>query len=166
MDEFCDSHEVFTQDVFACAATGYRLRVRVVTKLAWHSLFARNLFIRPNADELMNFDPDFTVISCPSVKADPKVDGTRSETFILVHLGRRIIIIGGTEYAGEIKKSIFTALNYLLPGESVFPMHCSANGGSGRSGVALFSGLSGTGKTALSADPSRRLIGDDEHGWS
>jgi phosphoenolpyruvate carboxykinase (ATP) len=166
MDEFCDTHDVFTQDVFACADSRHRLRVRVVTELAWHSLFARNLFIRPNADELMNFEPDFTVISCPSVKADPKVDGTRSETFILVNLGRRIVIIGGSGYAGEIKKSIFTALNYLLPAKNVFPMHCSANVGSGGSDVALFFGLSGTGKTTLSADPSRRLIGDDEHGWS
>jgi phosphoenolpyruvate carboxykinase (ATP) len=166
MDEFCDTHDVFTQDVFACADTRHRLHVRVVTELAWHSLFARNLFIRPNADELMNFEPDFTVISCPSVKADPKVDGTRSETFILVNLGRRIVIIGGSGYAGEIKKSIFTALNYLLPAKNVFPMHCSANVGSGGSDVALFFGLSGTGKTTLSADPSRRLIGDDEHGWS
>jgi phosphoenolpyruvate carboxykinase (ATP) len=166
MDEFCDTHEVFTQDVFACADTGYRLRVRVVTELAWHSLFARNLFIRPNADELMNFEPDFTVISLPSVKTDPKIDGTRSETFILVNLGRRIVIIGGSGYAGEIKKSIFTALNYLLPAKNVLPMHCSANVGSGGSDVALFFGLSGTGKTTLSADPSRRLIGDDEHGWS
>jgi phosphoenolpyruvate carboxykinase (ATP) len=166
MDEFCATNEVFTQDVFACADSRHRLRVRVVTELAWHSLFARNLFIRPNADELMNFEPDFTVISCPSVKADPKVDGTRSETFILVNLGRRIVIIGGSGYAGEIKKSIFTALNYLLPAKNVFPMHCSANVGSGGSDVALFFGLSGTGKTTLSADPSRRLIGDDEHGWS
>jgi phosphoenolpyruvate carboxykinase (ATP) len=166
MDEFCAAHEVFIQDVFACADHRHRLCVRVVTELAWHSLFARNLFIRPNADELMNFEPDFTVISLPSVKADPKRDGTRSETFILVNLGRRIVIIGGTEYAGEIKKSIFTALNYLLPANGVFPMHCSANVGSGGSDVALFFGLSGTGKTTLSADPSRRLIGDDEHGWS
>ncbi len=166
MQEFCSSHEVFTQDVFACADPRRRLRVRVVTELAWHSLFAHNLFIRPNADELMNFEPDFTVISLPSVKADPKVDGTRSETFILVNLAQRIVIIGGTEYAGEIKKSVFTALNYLLPAEGVFPMHCSANVGSGGSDVALFFGLSGTGKTTLSADPSRRLIGDDEHGWS
>ena len=166
MQEFCASHEVFTQDVFACADPRRRLRVRVVTELAWHSLFAHNLFIRPNADELMNFEPDFTVISLPSVKADPKVDGTRSETLIIVSLAQRIVIIGGTEYAGEIKKSVFTALNYLLPAEGVFPMHCSANVGSGGSDVALFFGLSGTGKTTLSADPSRRLIGDDEHGWS
>ncbi|HCU11485.1 MAG TPA: phosphoenolpyruvate carboxykinase (ATP) [Gemmatimonadetes bacterium] len=166
VDEFCDSHEVFTQDVFACADPRYRLRVRVVSELAWHSLFARNLFIRPNADELLNFEPDLTVVSVPSVKADPKRDGTRSETFILVNLARRIVIIGGTEYAGEIKKSVFTALNYFLPAQGVFPMHCSANVSSGGSDVALFFGLSGTGKTTLSADPSRRLIGDDEHGWS
>ncbi|HXM71750.1 MAG TPA: phosphoenolpyruvate carboxykinase (ATP) [Candidatus Dormibacteraeota bacterium] len=166
MEEFCAAHDVFTQDVFACADPRHRLRVRVITERAWHSLFARNLFIRPNGDELMSFEPDFTVISLPSVKADPKVDGTRTETFILVNLARRIVIIGGTEYAGEIKKSIFTALNYLLPAKGVFPMHCSANVGSGGSDVALFFGLSGTGKTTLSADPSRRLIGDDEHGWS
>jgi phosphoenolpyruvate carboxykinase (ATP) len=166
MDEFCESHEVFTQDVFACADARHRLRVRVISELAWHSLFARNLFIRPTADDLLDFQPDFTVIAVPSVKADPTRDGTRSETFILVNLGRGIVIIGGTEYAGEIKKSIFTALNYLLPARGVFPMHCSANVGAGGSDVALFFGLSGTGKTTLSADPSRRLIGDDEHGWS
>ena len=166
MQEFCATQEVFTQDVFACADPRYRLRVRVITELAWHSLFARNLFIRPNADELMSFEPDFTVIALPSMKADPARDGTRSETFILVNLGRRIVLIGGTGYAGEIKKSIFTALNYLLPAQNVFPMHCSANTNADGSDVALFFGLSGTGKTTLSADPSRRLIGDDEHGWS
>jgi phosphoenolpyruvate carboxykinase (ATP) len=166
MEDFIRTHPVYTQDVFACADPRYRLRVRVITELAWHSLFARNLFIRPTADELMTFEPEFTVISLPSVKADPKTDGTRSETFILVNLGRRIVIIGGTGYAGEIKKSIFTALNYLLPAQNVFPMHCSANTEPDGSDVALFFGLSGTGKTTLSADPSRRLIGDDEHGWS
>ena len=166
MEEFIASHDVYTQDVFACADPRYRLRVRVISELAWHSLFARNLFIRPSADELMGFDPDFTVISLPSVKADPATDGTPSETFILVNLGRRIVIIGGSGYAGEIKKSIFTALNYLLPAQGVFPMHCSANTNSDGSDVALFFGLSGTGKTTLSAEPSRRLIGDDEHGWS
>src|SRR4030088_3086194 len=164
--EFIDTHDVYTQDVFACADPRFRLRVRVISELAWHSLFAHNLFIRPTANELMTFEPDFTVISLPSVKAEAPRDGTHSETFILVDLGRRIVIIGGTEYAGEIKKSIFTALNYLLPAKNVFPMHCSANVGSGGSDVALFFGLSGTGKTTLSADPSRRLIGDDEHGWS
>ena len=166
MQEFIDTHDVFTQDVFACADPRYRLRVRVITEYAWHSLFARNLFIRPTADELMGFEPDFTVISLPSVKAEPSSDGTRSETFVLVNLGRRIVIIGGSGYAGEIKKSIFTALNYLLPAQGVFPMHCSANTSVDGSDVALFFGLSGTGKTTLSAEPSRRLIGDDEHGWS
>ncbi len=166
MEEYVETHEVYTQDVFACADTRYRLSVRVISEFAWHSLFARNLFIRPTADELRGFAPDFTVIAIPSIKADPARDGTRSETFILVNLGRRIVIIGGTEYAGEIKKSIFTALNYLLPAQNVFPMHCSANTNADGSDVALFFGLSGTGKTTLSADPSRRLIGDDEHGWS
>ncbi len=166
MQHFIDTHEVFTQDVFACADPRFRLRVRVITELAWHSLFARNLFIRPTADDLGDFEPDFTVIALPSVKADPATNGTRSETFILVNLGRRMVIIGGTGYAGEIKKSIFTALNYLLPAQSVFPMHCSANMSPDGDDVALFFGLSGTGKTTLSADPSRRLIGDDEHGWS
>jgi len=166
MEQFIASHDVYTQDVFACADPRFRLRVRVITEQAWHSLFARNLFIRPNAEELMDFEPDFTVISLPSVHADPKADGTHSETFILVNLGRRIVIIGGTGYAGEIKKSIFTALNYLLPAQGVFPMHCSANTEPDGSDVALFFGLSGTGKTTLSAEPSRRLIGDDEHGWS
>ena len=140
--------------------------MRVITELAWHSLFARNLFIRTNADERLGFEPDFTVMAMPSVKADPSRDGTRSETFILVNFGRRMVIIGGTGYAGEIKKSIFTALNYLLPAQGVFPMHCSANTSVDGSDVALFFGLSGTGKTTLSAEASRRLIGDDEHGWS
>ncbi len=166
MEEYVRTHEVYTQDVFACADPEYRLRVRVISEYAWHSLFARNLFIRPNADELLDFQPDFTVISIPSIKADPERDGTRSETFILVNLGRGIVVVGGSEYAGEIKKSIFTALNYLMPARSVFPMHCSANVSRDGTDVALFFGLSGTGKTTLSADPSRRLIGDDEHGWS
>jgi phosphoenolpyruvate carboxykinase (ATP) len=166
MQEFSRSHEVYTQDVFACADPRYRLRVRVITEFAWHSLFARNLFIRPTADELLGFEPDFTVMALPSIKGEPVRDGTRSETFILVNLGRHMVLIGGTEYAGEIKKSIFTALNYLLPAKGVFPMHCSANVDEDGSNVALFFGLSGTGKTTLSADPSRRLIGDDEHGWS
>src|SRR5216683_1319157 len=166
MEEFSRENDVYTQDVFACADPNHRLRVRVITELAWHSLFARNLFIRPTGDELLNFEPDFTVMALPSVKADPARDGTHSETFILVNLGRHMVLIGGTEYAGEIKKSIFTALNYLLPAKGVFPMHCSANVDEDGGDEAIFFGLSGTGKTTLSADPSRRLIGDDEHGWS
>jgi len=166
MQQYVATHDVYTQDVFACADPRFRLRVRVITEMAWHSLFARNLFIRPTTDELMDFQPDFTVIALPSMQADPGRDGTHSETFVLVNLGRRIVLIGGTGYAGEIKKSIFTALNYILPAQNVFPMHCSANMSPDGDDVALFFGLSGTGKTTLSADPSRRLIGDDEHGWS
>jgi phosphoenolpyruvate carboxykinase (ATP) len=166
MQQYVATHDVYTQDVFACADPRFRLRVRVITEMAWHSLFARNLFIRPNTDELLDFQPDFTVIALPSMQADPGRDGTHSETFVLVNLGRRIVLIGGTGYAGEIKKSIFTALNYILPAQNVFPMHCSANMSPDGDDVALFFGLSGTGKTTLSADPSRRLIGDDEHGWS
>ena len=166
MQDYARSNPVYTKDVVACADPRHRLRVRVVTEFAWHSLFAHNLFIRPNADELLGFEPDFTVMALPSVKADPEQDGTHSETFILVHLGRGMVLIGGTEYAGEIKKSIFTALNYLLPAKGVFPMHCSANVDEDGGDEAIFFGLSGTGKTTLSADPKRRLIGDDEHGWS
>ena len=166
MQQYVATNDVYTQDVFACADPRFRLRVRVITEMAWHSLFARNLFIRPTTDELMDFQPDFTVIALPSMQADPARDGTHSETFVLVNLGRRIVLIGGTGYAGEIKKSIFTALNYILPAQNVFPMHCSANMSPDGDDVALFFGLSGTGKTTLSADPSRRLIGDDEHGWS
>ncbi len=165
MLDFVGGHQVYVQDVFACADPRYRLPVRVVTELAWHSLFARNLFIRPAEDERRGFEPAFTVLALPSVKADPEWDGTRSETFILVDFGRRMVLIGGTRYAGEIKKSVFTALNYLMPGRGVMPMHCSANVGEDGD-VALFFGLSGTGKTTLSSDPTRRLIGDDEHGWS
>ncbi len=165
MVEFCARNEVYVQDVFACADPRFRLKVRVVAELAWHSLFAHNLFIRQAAAEREDFVPDFTVMALPSVKADPTRDGTRSETFILVNFARKMVIIGGTRYAGEIKKSVFTALNYLMPAAGVLPMHCSANVGTDGS-VALFFGLSGTGKTTLSSDPTRRLIGDDEHGWS
>ena len=164
MVKFCEAHPVYVQDVFACAEPSHRLKVRVVTEYAWHSLFVNNLFIRPTGEERAEFAPDFTVISLPSVKADPQVHGTRSETFVLVNFGRRMVIIGGTRYAGEIKKSVFTALNYLLPNKGVMPMHCSANYGE-QGHVALFFGLSGTGKTTLSSDPTRRLVGDDEHGW-
>jgi phosphoenolpyruvate carboxykinase (ATP) len=165
MVEYISEHQVYVQDLFACADPNYRLNVRVVTQFAWHSVFAHNLFIRPGLEQRGNFEPDFTVISLPDVKADPARDGTRTETFILVNFARRIVLIGGTRYAGEIKKSIFTALNYLMPERGAMPMHCSANIGQDGD-VALFFGLSGTGKTTLSSDPTRRLIGDDEHGWS
>jgi phosphoenolpyruvate carboxykinase (ATP) len=163
--DYLSSHQVYVQDVYACADPRYRLRVRVITQFAWHSLFVHNLFIRTPAEDRATFEPDFTVMSFPDVRADPVLDGTRSETFVVLDFSRRMVIIGGTRYAGEIKKSIFTALNFLLPARGVMPMHCSANCGP-RGDVALFFGLSGTGKTTLSSDPSRRLVGDDEHGWS
>jgi phosphoenolpyruvate carboxykinase (ATP) len=165
MRAFMAEREVYVGDLYACADPGHRLKVRVITELAWHNLFANHLLIKPPAGEREAFQPDFTVISIPSVTADPATDGTRSETFILVDFGRRMVIIGGTRYAGEIKKSVFTILNYLLPGRGVLPMHCSANVSDGGD-TALFFGLSGTGKTTLSSDPSRHLVGDDEHGWS
>ncbi|HLE74071.1 MAG TPA: phosphoenolpyruvate carboxykinase (ATP), partial [Anaerolineales bacterium] len=155
----------YTRDVFACADPGYRMAVRFVSESAWHMLFINNLFIRPTAEELKDFTPQFTVLHAPELQADPKKDGVRSGTFIVLHLTKKIALIGGTRYAGELKKSIFTALNYLLPKQGVLSMHCSCNVGEDRS-TALFFGLSGTGKTTLSADPSRALIGDDEHGWS
>jgi phosphoenolpyruvate carboxykinase (ATP) len=165
MLEYIDRNEVYVQDVFACADPAYRLKVRVVTQLAWHSLFVRNLFIRPGDQELRGFEPGFTVVALPDVTAEPALDGTRTETFILVNFARRMVLIGGSRYAGEMKKSVFTALNYLMPERGTMPMHCSANVGD-NGNVALFFGLSGTGKTTLSSDPTRRLVGDDEHGWS
>jgi phosphoenolpyruvate carboxykinase (ATP) len=152
------------QDTTACAHPDYRLPIRIITENAWHSLFARNLFIRRAAEELPEHAPQFTVLHVPGFRAIPEIDGTRSDIFILLNFGRRLILIGGTAYAGEIKKSIFTTLNYLLPQRGVLPMHCSANLGT-EGDVALFFGLSGTGKTTLSSDPERAMIGDDEHGW-
>ncbi len=157
--------DLFIQDCYVGADPNFRRKVRVVTETAWHSLFARNMFIRPQVEDLENFTPDFTIIHAPHFHADPSVDGTRSEAFILLHFGRRLVLIGGTAYAGEIKKSVFTIMNYALPQEGVLSMHSSANVGSDGS-TAVFFGLSGTGKTTLSADPERTLIGDDEHGWS
>jgi phosphoenolpyruvate carboxykinase (ATP) len=159
--------ELFVFDGYAGADPATRLPVRVVTEQAWHNLFARNMFL-PEEDTaaLAAFEPGFTVLQAPGAEADPQADGTRSGTFIVVHLGRRLVVIGGTEYAGEIKKSIFGVMNYLLPKQGVLSMHCSANYGADRDDVALFFGLSGTGKTTLSTDPGRTLIGDDEHGWS
>jgi phosphoenolpyruvate carboxykinase (ATP) len=159
--------ELFVQDLYAGADPGYRLNVRVVTELAWHGLFIRHLLRRPAREELKDFVPGFTILNCPSFKADPARHGCRSETVIAISFERKLILIGGTAYAGENKKSVFTVLNYLLPEQGVMPMHCSANHAEGdEDDVAVFFGLSGTGKTTLSADPDRVLIGDDEHGWS
>jgi len=158
--------EVFIVDAHAGADERYRLDVQVVTEQAWQSLFARQLFRRPNRDELDAFEPEWTVISMPGLLMEPEEDGTESETFVGLDFTRRVVLICGTAYAGEIKKSIFTVLNFVLPtAHGVMPMHCSANVGEDED-VALFFGLSGTGKTTLSADPERSLIGDDEHGWS
>ncbi len=162
---FWQGQEVFVQDCFAGADPAYTLPIRVVTQRAWHALFARQLFIRPDPERTGEHVPDFTVLFAPSFYADPEKDGTNSKTCIAINFRKRVVLIGGTEYAGEMKKSIFSVLNHLLPLRGVLPMHCSANvGADGR--VALFFGLSGTGKTTLSADPRRRLVGDDEHGWS
>jgi phosphoenolpyruvate carboxykinase (ATP) len=159
--------EMFVQDLYGGADPEHRLDVRVVTELAWHGLFIRHLLRRPEADELAGFDPEFTIINCPSFKADPARHGCRSETVIALNLTRKLILIGNTAYAGENKKAVFTLLNYLLPGKGIMPMHCSANHAMDNpDDAAVFFGLSGTGKTTLSADPSRILIGDDEHGWS
>ncbi|MCP1312046.1 phosphoenolpyruvate carboxykinase (ATP) [Paenibacillus tyrfis] len=162
---YMKERELYVFDGFAGADEEYRLPIRVVNEYAWHNLFVRQLFIRPTAGELKEHRAEFTVIALPGLQADPATDGTKSGTFIAVSMEKRIVLIGGTEYAGEMKKSIFSVLNYLLPFRGVFPMHCSANVGE-KGDVALFFGLSGTGKTTLSADPNRRLIGDDEHGWS
>ncbi|MGA9115568.1 MAG: phosphoenolpyruvate carboxykinase (ATP) [Bacteroidota bacterium] len=165
MCAYFQGRDIFVQNLYAGADPAHRVAVRVVTDYVWHNLFARNLLIRP-PEPVIHTDPGtFTIIDSPRFHASPEVDGTNSEVFIAVHFGRRLVLIGGTSYAGEIKKSVFTILNYLLPAQGVFPMHCAANAGEGGD-VALFFGLSGTGKTTLSADPARRLIGDDEHGWS
>ncbi|WP_338750811.1 phosphoenolpyruvate carboxykinase (ATP) [Bacillus sp. FJAT-52991] len=165
VDYLKEKDELFVFKGFAGADTTHRLPIQVINEYAWHNLFAHQLFIRPTAEELKDHQAGFTIVSAPNFKADPAVDGTKSETFIIVSFERRIVLIGGTEYAGEMKKSIFSIMNYLLPENDIFSMHCSANVGY-EGDVALFFGLSGTGKTTLSADPNRRLIGDDEHGWS
>ncbi len=157
--------ELFVQDLFGGADNTHKLPVRIVNELAWHSLFIRHLLRRPETSELASFAPKFTIINLPSFKADPKKYGVRSETVIAVNFTKKLILIGGTSYAGETKKSVFTILNYLLPQKTVMPMHCSVNVGKNNDS-AVFFGLSGTGKTTLSADPARNLIGDDEHGWS
>ena len=164
---YLQGRDVFVQDCFGGADLNYRLPVRVITETAWHSLFARNMFIKPETtEEYRRFSPEFTVISAPGFKAFPQIDQTPTETFIVLNFAQKLCIIGNTGYGGEIKKSVFTLLNYLLPlRDGVMTMHCSANVGK-EGDVALFFGLSGTGKTTLSADPNRGLIGDDEHGWS
>jgi phosphoenolpyruvate carboxykinase (ATP) len=165
---FMQGKDVFVQDVYAGADDHYRLPVRIVTELAWHSHFVRNMFILPQSlEEYERFVPEFSIVAMPSFRSMPSVDSTNSETFIVLSFEKKIAIIGNSAYAGEIKKSVFTILNYLLPLEGVLSMHCSANVNPNDSNdVALFFGLSGTGKTTLSADPTRHLIGDDEHGWS
>ncbi|HUI90459.1 MAG TPA: phosphoenolpyruvate carboxykinase (ATP) [Anaerolineales bacterium] len=165
---FLQGRDVFVQDLYAGADEKYRLPIRMVTELAWHSMFARNMFISPQSlEEYKRFVPEFTIVALPSFKGMPSLDNTATETFICLSFEKKLAMIGNTAYAGETKKSVFTILNYLLPLEGVLSMHCSANvSPTNPNDVALFFGLSGTGKTTLSADPTRRLIGDDEHGWS
>ncbi|WP_416385463.1 phosphoenolpyruvate carboxykinase [Tsuneonella sp. CC-YZS046] len=160
-----DKSKLYVADLFGGSQPEHRVNVRIINELAWHNLFIRTLLVRPTASELSSFEPEYTIIDLPSFQADPERHGCRSETVIAVNLTEKLILIGGTKYAGEIKKSVFGILNYLLPAKGVMPMHCSANiGPDGK--TAVFFGLSGTGKTTLSADASRTLIGDDEHGWS
>ncbi len=162
---YLQGHDLFVQDCWGGAHPKYRVPLRIITEYAWHNLFARQLFIRPEPHATTEHVPRFTIICCPKFHAVPEVDKTNSEAFIIAHISRGLVIIGGTSYAGEIKKSVFSILNYLYPKQGVLPMHCSCNIGERNDDVALFFGLSGTGKTTLSADPDRRLIGDDEHGW-
>lgn len=163
--ELKGQEELYVADLFGGSQPEYRVNVRVINQMAWHNLFVRTLLVRPTADELAGFTPEYTIINLPSFKAEPARHGSRSDTVIAVNFTEKMILIGNTEYSGEMKKGVFGLLNFLLPAEGVMPMHCSANiGADGKS--AIFFGLSGTGKTTLSADASRTLIGDDEHGWS
>ena len=164
VQSYLGAQELFTQDLYAGADPARRVRVRLVSTSAWHALFARNMFIRPPLEELADFEPDYVILHAPEHDADVAQTGVRTTTAIALSFAQKMIIIAGTEYAGEIKKSIFTVMNWILPGEGLLPMHCSANMGPDGD-VALFFGLSGTGKTTLSSDPRRKLIGDDEHGW-
>lgn len=166
MVDYLQKRNLYVQDCYAGADPAYRMPVRVITEMAWHSLFARTMFRLPSREELFEHVPEFTVIDAPGFHADPARDGTNSGTFIIISFAQRLVLIGGTEYAGEIKKSIFTVMNYQLPQRRVLSMHCSANYGLSPNDAALFFGLSGTGKTTLSSDPDRMLVGDDEHGWS
>ena len=165
MDALVNKEDLYVQDLFGGSQPEHRVNVRVVTEFAWHNLFIRTMLVRPREEELKGFAADYTIIDLPSFRADPPRHGCRSETVIAVNFTEKLILIGGTRYAGEMKKSVFSLLNYLLPPTGVMPMHCSANIGP-KGDTAIFFGLSGTGKTTLSADASRTLIGDDEHGWS
>jgi phosphoenolpyruvate carboxykinase (ATP) len=166
MKVYLQDKDLFVRDAYAGADPNHRLNLRVINTLAWHNLFCNNMFLRPSQQELANFEHDFTVICAPEFRADPKIDGTENSNFAILNLSKRMILIGGTGYAGEMKKGIFSVLNYILPHEKqILSMHCSANVGQDGD-TAIFFGLSGTGKTTLSADPKRGLIGDDEHGWT
>lgn len=166
MCAFLSGKEVYVRDSYVCADKNYRLNIRVVTETPWSNLFANNLFLRPTKEEITTFNPEWTIICAPGYKAKPEIDGTRQHNFTILNMTKKVILIGGSGYTGEIKKGIFSLLNYILPHEKgVLPMHCSANIGK-QGDTAIFFGLSGTGKTTLSADPNRGLIGDDEHGWS
>lgn len=164
--DYLSEKELFVRDAYACADENYRLNIRHINELPWSNMFAYNMFLRPTEDELKTFEPEWTVINAPGFMADPEIDGTRAHNFAILNFTRKIALIGGTGYTGEIKKGIFSALNFILPVmKNTLPMHCSANVGK-KGDTAIFFGLSGTGKTTLSADPDRRLIGDDEHGWT
>ena len=163
---YLDDKELYVRDCYACADPNYRMNIRVVNELAWSNLFVYNMFIRPSEEELQNFEPEWTVINAPGFLAEAKIDGTRQHNFAILNFTKKIALVGGTGYTGEIKKGIFSALNFVLPiFKNTLPMHCSANMGK-KGDTAIFFGLSGTGKTTLSADPKRKLIGDDEHGWN
>ena len=163
---YLSNKEVYVRDSYVCSDPNYRLNVRVITETPWANLFCYNMFLRPEMEELANFDPEWTLLCVPSFMADPAVDGTRQSNFAILDFTRKIVLIGGTGYTGEMKKGIFSALNFILPVfKNTLPMHCSANVGEAGD-TAIFFGLSGTGKTTLSADPNRKLIGDDEHGWT
>lgn len=164
--DYLNGKEIYVRDAYACADERYRMNIRVVTEHAWSNLFAYNMFLRPTETELKNFNHEWLILCAPGFKADPKTDGTRQHNFSMINFKKKVILIGGTGYTGEIKKGVFTALNFILPHQkNVLAMHCSANVGK-EGDTAIFFGLSGTGKTTLSADPNRKLIGDDEHGWT
>ena len=164
--DYLNHKELYVRDCYACADINYRMNIRVINEYPWSNMFAYNMFIRPTTDELKNFDPEWTVVNAPGFMADSKIDGTRQHNFAILNFTKKIALIGGTGYTGEIKKGIFSALNFILPVQkNTLPMHCSANVGK-KGDTAIFFGLSGTGKTTLSTDPNRKLIGDDEHGWN